>query len=346
MDGLKQITLDPARPPIFDRMSVLADSIRCRCLLVLENHELTVNELCSVLQLPQSTVSRHLKVLSDGGWLLARREGTSRFYALDRTGLEPEAKRLWSLVREQLLASAGTSQDRRRLEGVLAERRSRSQEFFSSSAGQWAQLRQELFGQRFDLMALAGLLDGDWTVADLGAGTGQTAAALAPFVERVIAVDDSEAMLAAARARLADLDNVEVRAGRLEELPLLDSEADAATLVLVLHHLAEPPLALAEAWRILAPGGKLLVVDMLPHEHEDYRQKMGHVWMGFSRAQMLGWLQEAGFEALRYQPLPADPEAKGPTLFAATGRRPRGDLAGPAGLAGKAKTGKTKTLTH
>jgi ubiquinone/menaquinone biosynthesis C-methylase UbiE len=321
MDGFIKQAADTARPLIFDRMSVLADPIRCRLLLVLEGHELTVSELCTVLQLPQSTVSRHLKVLSDGGWVFARREGTSRRYSMIGDDLETEAERLWGLVREQLATSPATQQDRRRLDGVLAERRSRSQEFFSS-AEQWAQLRREMFGQRFDLLALPGLLDPLWTVADLGAGTGQMAASLAPFVAKVIAVDDSEAMLDAARARLADLGNVDLRPGRLEALPLLDAEADAATLILVLHHVAEPGEALEETWRTLRPGGRVLVVDMLPHEHEEYLQQMGHVWLGFASEQIERWLGAAGFEAARVRPLPADPEAKGPTLFAATARKP------------------------
>jgi len=321
MDGLIKQAADTARPLIFDRMSVLADPIRCRLLLVLEGHELTVSELCTVLQLPQSTVSRHLKVLSDGDWVFARREGTSRRYSMIGDDLQAEAARLWSLVREQLASSPATQQDRRRLEGVLAERRSRSQEFFSS-AEQWARVRREMFGQRFDLLALPGLLDPQWTMADLGAGTGQMAASLAPFVGKVIAVDDSEAMLDAARARLREMENVEVRAGRLEALPLGDAEVDAATMILVLHHVAEPGEALAQTWRALRPGGRVLVVDMLSHEHEEYLQQMGHVWLGFAREQIERWLTAAGFEETRVRPLPADTEAKGPTLFAATARKP------------------------
>lgn len=322
MDGLIKQAADTARPPIFDRMSVLADPIRCRLLLVLEGHELTVSELCSVLQLPQSTVSRHLKVLAADGWVFARREGTSRRYARG-DGLEAEADRLWNIVREQLSTSAATQQDRRRLEGVLAERRSRSQEFFSASAEDWAQMRRDMFGQRFDLAALPALLDPRWTVADLGAGSGEMAGTLAPFVRQVITVDDSDAMLDAARARLAHHDNVDIRAGRLEALPLRDGEADAATLILVLHHVPEPAEALREAFRALKPEGRLLVVDMLPHEHEEYRQNMGHVWLGFSSEQMERWLEGAGFEAVRFLPLPADPEARGPTLFAATATKPK-----------------------
>jgi ArsR family transcriptional regulator len=107
----------------------------------------------------------------------------------------------------------------------------------------------------------------------------------------------------------------------VESLPLDDAELDAAVLFLVLHFVPEPARSLAEVARVLKPGGRLLVVDMAPHEREEYRQRMGHVWLGFSPEQLTSWAEGAGLRALRYTPLPADPEAKGPTLFAATLRK-------------------------
>ena len=240
MEGLSPAPVVSPKPTIFDRMSVLADPIRCRLLLILERQELTVSEICAVLQLPQSTASRHLKVLADDGWVTARRDGTSRRYLGQPDRVSTEGRRLWQLVREQLADAASAEQDRRRLASALAQRRSRSQEFFSSAAHQWAQLRHELFGRRFDLAALPGLLDERWVVGDLGCGTGETAAALAPFVERVVAVDDSDAMLEAAERRLEPFENVLVRRGRIESLPIENGALDAATLLLVLHHLPQP----------------------------------------------------------------------------------------------------------
>ncbi len=309
---------------ILDRLAALADATRSRLLLVLDRHELTVSELCQVLQLPQSTVSRHLKILGDDGWVVARAEGTSRRYTA-APSLDPGARRLWQLVRGQVAQDVTAEQDAERLRGVLAGRRTRSEQFFSSSAGHWDALRTELFGQRAELAALPGLLDEAWVVGDLGCGTGQVTASLAPYVGRVVAVDRSRAMLAAARSRLQGLENVELRQGELEALPIADGELDAAVLFLVLHYLAEPALALAEACRTLRPGGRLLVVDMTPHAREEYRQTMGHLWQGFSGEQMRGWLAEAGLEAVRYRVLPADARAKGPGLFSLTARRPQAD---------------------
>ena len=312
--------MTPRRLSIFDRLSALADATRSRLLLVLEQHELTVGELCAVVQLPQSTVSRHLKTLGSEGWVVSRAEGTSRQYRIVQP-LEAPARRLWQVVREQISEGEPAARDSQRLRTVLADRRLKSEEFFSSAAGQWDALRSELFGRRADLTALLGLIDERWTVGDLGCGTGQMTEALAPFVHRVVAVDASRAMLAAARKRLAHTPNVELRHGELESLPIDDGELDAAVLFLVLHYVVDPAAVLAEVRRVLAPGGRLLVVDMMPHEREEYRQQMGHLWQGFSNEQLAAWLRDAGFGVTHYRQLPADPQAKGPLLFAATAKK-------------------------
>jgi ubiquinone/menaquinone biosynthesis C-methylase UbiE/DNA-binding transcriptional ArsR family regulator len=308
-------------PAILDHLASLADTTRSRILLLLDRHELTVGELCAIVQLPQSTVSRHLKALADAGWVHARADGTSNLYTLTRDELDAAARRLWTLVREQVGATAAAVQDQRRLEATLAERRTKTQEFFSSSAGQWDRVRDELFGDRFHLAALGALADPGWTLGDLGCGTGQLTAQLAPFVARVIGVDESAAMLQAAKKRLHGFDNVDLRRGELEALPIDDRRLDAAALMLVLHHVPEPAKALAEVARVLKPGGRVLLVDMQPHDRESYRQQMGHVWLGFSDAQIQQWLEDAGFREVRTVALAPGARAKGPALFVATSRR-------------------------
>ncbi len=303
---------------IFDTMSALSDVIRCRMLLVLERQELAVSELCTVLQMPQSTVSRHLKTLGDERWVVSRADGSSRLYTMMTERLEAAEKRLWTLVRDQVASSPAATQDAQRLRSVLAQRRSKSQEFFSSAAGQWDRMRGEMFGQRADLISMLALLDPDWVVGDLGCGTGQLTAMLAPFVRGVIAVDDSTAMLGAARRRMSGIANVSLERGRLESLPISDASLDAAVSFLVLHYVEDPLLALREARRVLRPGGRLLITDMTPHDRDEYRRTMGHLWQGFSSGQISEWLEAAGFRAVRYLQLPADPAARGPTLFAAS----------------------------
>jgi ArsR family transcriptional regulator len=303
------------------RIAVLDIPTRCRMLLLLEKHELTVGELCAVLQMPQSSVSRHLKTLADDDWVTSRRDGTSRFYSMPVEDLGSAAGRLWPIIREQVAITAAAGQDARRLKGVIARRRVTSQQFFASAAGQWDHLREGLFGDTFYLWAVLGLIDSTIVVGDLGCGTGQLAQTVAPHVERVIAVDASPDMLDAARQRLAELPNVEVRQGDLESLPIAAGELHVAMLSLVLHYSPDPARALTEVARALRPGGRVLVVDMLPHDRAEYQQQMGHVWLGFSEKQITRFLTGAGFEDVRVRALPADPDAKGPALFAAVARK-------------------------
>jgi ArsR family transcriptional regulator len=128
-------------------------------------------------------------------------------------------------------------------------------------------------------------------------------------------------MLDAARRRLAGVANVDLRAGPLEALPLDDGSLDAAVMMLVLHHVPDPSRALCEAARVLKPGGRLLVVDMAAHGREEYRERMGHVWLGFSGEQLETWFAEAGLEKTRVRRLPSSPEARGPLLLAASAKR-------------------------
>jgi SAM-dependent methyltransferase len=304
---------------ILEHMSALSDPTRCRMLLLLEKQELTVSELCAVLQMPQSSVSRHLKTLADDDWVVSRRDATSRFYTMALDDLDQGAKRLWPLIREQVAATSAAGQDDRRLRGVLARRRAKSQEFFATAAGGWDRLRSDLFGDTFFLWGVLGLIDPSLVVGDLGCGTGQLTETVAPYVRQVIAVDSSNDMLDAARHRVAGASNVDLRQGELENLPIEAGELDAAMLSLVLHYSPSPARALSEVGRALRRGGRVLVVDMLPHERQEYQQQMGHVWLGFSDKQIAKFLGGAGFTDVRVRMLPADPDARGPALFAAVG---------------------------
>ena len=307
---------------ILEHMTALAEPTRCRMLMLLEKQELTVTELCAILQMPQSSVSRHLKTLADDGWVMSRRDGTSRFYAMSGGDeLDPGATRLWPIIREQVAATSAAGQDERRLRGVLARRRAKSQEFFATAAGEWDRLRSDLFGDTFYLWGVLGLIDPKIVVGDLGCGTGQLTEVVAPYVEKVVAVDSSTDMLDAARQRVGAARNVDLRQGELESLPIEAGELDAAMLSLVLHYSPSPGRALAEVARVLRPGGRVLVVDMLPHDRQEYQQQMGHVWLGFSDKQIGKFLTDAGFSDVRMRLLPADPDARGPALFAAVATR-------------------------
>jgi ubiquinone/menaquinone biosynthesis C-methylase UbiE/DNA-binding transcriptional ArsR family regulator len=307
-------------PSILDRLSALGDETRTRILALLERSELTVGELCRVLQVAQPTVSRHLKTLASEGWVEARADGRNRHYRL-ATGLDDSARALWDIVRGEIVDAGVYAVDAERVRAVVDDRRLRSSVFFAESARRWDAVRAELFGSATGLAPLLGLLDPGWVVGDLGVGTGALAGHLAPFADRVIGVDRSAAMLDAAEARLAHVDNVELRVGELEALPIDDGELDLAIFALVLHYVVDPASAVAEAHRALGDGGRLVLLDMRPHGRErEYAEEMGHLWAGFEPAQIEAWLAAAGFASIRVAPLPPDPEAKGPLLFLASAR--------------------------
>lgn len=306
------------------RLHVLAEPVRLRMLRVLEAEELTVGEVAKVVQLAQSTVSRHLKALAEGGWVARRASGTASLYRLIRDDLEPEARALWATVREQMVGGLDLAEDDRRLASVLAERATDSATFFGRVAGAWDEMRNELFGRGFTASALLGLLGPNWSVADIGCGTGNAAELLAPWVREVVAVDRSEPMLEAASKRLTALDNVRFVRGDLEGLPLETASVDAAVCVLVLHHLANPEIAVGEMARIVRPGGTVLVVDMIEHGREEYRHTMGHEHLGFRPEAFAELMRGLGLEQVRAATLTSAGDAKGPGLFAASGSPPEG----------------------
>lgn len=279
---------------------------------LLERHELSVGEIAAVLQLPQSTTSRHLKALSDDGWLSSRREGTSRRYRLALDRIHPKQTQLWNLLRDGVSDAHG---DDARLARVLEARQARSQAFFAGAAHDWDVRRAHLFGERLDQRLLPALLDPELVIADLGCGAGRLSEVLSPFVAQVVGVDASEAMIAAARVRLSAASNVTLHQARLEELPLGSASVDLALLILVLHTTISPLAVLQEASRVLVPRGRLVIVDLQPHDREEYRQQMGHQWLGFDEPQLQTWLHQAGLGAIRYHSLSPDPSAEGPPLF-------------------------------
>lgn len=305
-----------------ERLGSLSEPVRLRVLTILADEELSVGEVAKVLQLPQSTVSRHLKLLAEAGWVGKRSVGTATLYRMDAAELDEAAEAMWQPVRRSLEGSREIAEDRERLAAVLAERPADSQAFFGRIAGEWEDVRRELFGDRFTAEALLGLIPPDWVVADLGCGTGDAAALLGPIVERVVAVDLSAPMLEAARSRLGGIPSVEFVEGSLESLPLADRSVDAAVCSLVLHHVEDPEAVIRQMARVVRPdrrGGVALVVDMLEHRRTEYRHTMGHRHLGFRPESVTGWMRGAGFEAVRCRELAREPAGRGPPLFAATG---------------------------
>jgi SAM-dependent methyltransferase len=280
-----------------------------------------VQELCDVLRLPQSTVSRHLKTLIDQGWLGSRRQGTATFYRFAEDA-DAGARRLWKLARVETDGWSAAEQDDLRLEARLRARREDLGTFFASAAPDWEKLRAEAYGTLFEREALLALLPPDWAVADLGCGTGALCAALAPHVRRVVGVDASPSMLRAAARRTASLDHVELHRADLAETGLEGGAFDAALAVLVLSYVEREGAVLAEAARLLRPGGRLVLVDLARHDDEPFARRMKQARLGFTPAALARALEAAGLEAPSVRPLPPEAGARGPALLLATARRP------------------------
>lgn len=311
--------------PLASHLATISDSLRLRMLRLLEREELAVGEMAKIVQLPQSTVSRHLKALAEGGWLSRRSEGTATLYSVVLDDLEASHRSIWLTVREAIDEehSLELEADLRRLSHVLSERRTDSRSFFGRVAAEWQSVRASLFGDAFTAPGLLALLDPDWIVADLGCGSGDAARQLAPHVKRVVAIDQSEAMLETASAVLGGHENVDLLCADLDAIPLEDASVDAAVMSLVLHHVERPSELLKEAARILRSsggGGTLIVIDMLAHDRDEYRRTMGHAHLGFEQTEMSEMLRAAGLTSVRIHELPTPTEARGPGLFVASAR--------------------------
>ena len=306
---------------IYAQLSALSDPTRTRLMALLVDEELAVGELTRIVQMPQSTISRHLKVLLAAGWLSRRSEGTASYFWADPNGYSTTRYQLWDLTRSALLDDPQLEEDRNRMVGVIAQRSVDTEAFFGRVAGEWDSMRRDLFGDDFPTQCLASLLPREWVVADLGCGTGDLVAQMAGSVSKVIGIDREEAMLAVAEQRLKGAKNVALYRGSLSDLPLENSTLDVALCMLVLHHVAELAPVLSEVSRVLKPSGLFLVVDMRKHSREAYRKTMGHQHLGFDRDELSLAARKHQLTEIDYQELEQPNAALGPGLFLAKFQR-------------------------
>lgn len=326
----------PSEPTIsldemVDRLKAAAESSRLRILLLLAHGDLTVSDVTEILNQSQPRVSRHLKLLLDARLIERYQEGSWAYFRLS----DDETARgfVQGLVSRVEPGDPVAARDAERLANVKRRRAGRAAEYFSANAASWDRIRSlhvpdaaveaamlELVGPRpFQAMA------------DLGTGTGRMLELFAPLYRRGVGVDLSREMLAVARARLEAADllrRVQVRQGDLAQLPLPDAGFDVALMHHVLHHVETPEEALAEAARVLVPGGLLIVVDFLPHAVEALRRDHAHRWPGFAPGQMAGWLKRAGLVPATPLSLPG----RALTVAVWEARRPGGQRAMTAPL--------------
>ena len=282
----------------------LGDETRLRMLRAVELAELSVAELVSVLKLPQSSVSRHLKPLRDAGLLEARREGTSVYY---RRGPAFDDEGLARFLSDRLAAVRGEGRDRAAVDRVLEQRRRESTKFFDEIAGRYSTLTEPGGGWRALAAALAGGFAGQ-AVADIGCGEGDLTLMLARFARSVTAVDLSAQMLRVVQERAAEAGvgkQVVTAKGDIEKIPLRAGSMDAVFVSQVLHHAARPEKALAEVARVLKDGGRLVLLDLARHEQEWVRGEWADQWLGFDVRELRRWLQGAGFAVDLVEALPA-----------------------------------------
>ena len=286
------------------QLKALADATRLRLYVLLLGHELNVNELVQVLDMGQSRISRHLKVLTECGLLASRRDG---FFVYYHAPVTEEIQDLIRFVNRTLRPGSVYKEDVHRARAILEMRRQQTKLFFNRVAAHWQRLKKDILGD-FDLGAqVLEKIPQTGILVDLGCGTGELLPRFAEKCRGVIGVDSSPEMLARAREGLPGTNqNIELRLGELEHLPLRDQEADAAVSNMVLHHVSVPAAGIREAARILQPGGLLLITDFAKHDQESLREKYGGVWLGFSREEIFQWLESAGFSLEEFQEYPVN----------------------------------------
>lgn len=271
----------------------LSDITRIRVYNILLNYELSVNELVQLLEMGQSGISRHLKILTNAGLLNCRRNGVWAFYSADLSeGKKNFADSVQNLFEEESILN----QDLLLAERVIAERNLETSQFFNTIAHKWDLLKLEIMGE-FDLNAvILENIDGGDIIADLGCGTGELLSALTMSEKKVIGVDSSSSMLEETRKRFLNKNiPLDLRLGELEHLPLKDKEAEVAVISLALHHLSKPEAAITETKRILKPGGTLIVAEFEKHNNELLQKAYGDRWLGFTKNEVKGWLDENNF---------------------------------------------------
>ena len=277
------------------RLKVFADATRVRLLALLEREELTVAELSAITRLAQPRVSTHLARLKDAGLVRDRRSGVSAYYRFDEAALDGPQHSLWKTLREgsddPLLR-----QDAERVPGVLAMRAA-DQNWADSVAGDME--RHYSPGRTWEAMARSALpLLEPGDVLDIASGDGVLAELLAPHSHRYVCLDSSTKVVLAASERLRKLKNVEVREGDMHALPFEDGHFDLVVLMHALTYADEPARAVAEAARVLRPGGRLLLTSLARHEHRSVVESYGHVNLGFSEKQLQKFATRGGFEIL------------------------------------------------
>jgi ubiquinone/menaquinone biosynthesis C-methylase UbiE/DNA-binding transcriptional ArsR family regulator len=306
-------------------MRLAGDPTRLRILLLLDREELSVAELQEILAKGQSQISTHLSQLKQARLVEDRRTGKNILYRLKQErGSQPQVLGdLIRLLREIAAEIPEVEQDAEALELVLTKRRDRMRSYFDDLAGRFG--REYIPGRSWRGLAEALLaLMPPLVVADLGAGEGTFSQLLARRAKHVIAVDSSEKMVefGTGLARSHGILNLEYRCGDLEALPIEGGEVDVAFFSQSLHHAPHPERAVAEAARILKPGGRIIVLDLVRHQFEEAREMYADVWLGFTEVELQRFLRKNGFESISTSIVHRESDTPHFETVLATGEKP------------------------
>ena len=289
-----------------DVLRAAGEPTRLRILALLAQEELAVLELCRVLDQSQPRVSRHLKLLTEAGLVERFPDGAWVFYRLTGAGRAHEV--VGEVLARINAEDPALARDRRKLDDVQAERAAAAQAYFAENAAQWDQIRSlYVADEAVEAHIVQAAGHGRFRrLVDLGSGTGRMLALLAPQAEQAVGLDLSQQMLNIARRNAAEagLAHVELRHGDIFDTRLPDGSADLVVVHQVLHYLGDPAAAVREAARIVAPDGRLIIVDFAPHRHEFLREHHQHRRLGFSDEEMARWLAEADLPQIALQSLP------------------------------------------
>lgn len=303
-------------------LKLLADPTRLRIVHLLHNEELSVAELQEVLDMGQSRISSHLALLRQGGIVIDRKDGKRSFYRLAKNLVEP-ARRLLDVTLETTGDGSRIEADQRHLERILERRRKQAEQYFNAVAGRLG--KNYCPGRSWEAIGHFLLfLTPEIDIVDLGAGEGMISQLLARQARYVWCIDNSPRMVEVGTelARAHGFANLEYRLGDIEDVPLPEAGADLALLSQALHHAQHPERAVAESFRILRPGGHVVIMDLLEHQFERARELYADRWLGFTHNQIYGYLTDAGFTEISVETVSKETQEPFLQTILARGRKP------------------------